>query len=64
MLTFRKQNRTCDHTFYNLLTYLICECCYFSGGNIDGASKTLIGIATTPGYDLDQTLFLIAVSQG
>lgn len=34
----------------------------FIGGNIDGASKTLIGIASNPEYDSDQTLFLIAVS--
>ena len=34
----------------------------FLGGNIDGASKTLIGIASNPGYDSDHTLFLIAVS--
>ena len=33
----------------------------FIGGDVDGASKTLIGIATDP-TQLDRTSFLIAVS--
>ena len=44
------------------IVLIMCEYFFRTGGNIDGASKTLIGVASSSGYDPDQTLFLIAVS--